>query len=151
MLQWLIYELQATMILDLPYRYEHDGAPTYHPLHDEKIDNDEQMLEHMTTLWFEQKSANADFATLDVLFDKLGIQSCIDVAKEVFLNDATARDEYFKVLSKSDLIELTGLDSKTSKDTLVENATAMDWSDVPFIDLVGTNKGSGSNSLKAYL
>lgn len=150
-LQWLIYELQASMILDLPYRYEGDQAPTYHPLHDEKIDTDEQMLEQMTRLWFEQKSSNADFATLDVLFDKLGIQSCIDVAKEVFLNDATARDEYFKVLSKSDLVELTGLDSKTSKDTLVENATNIAWSDVPFIDLVGTNKGSGSNSLKAYL
>ena len=110
----------------------------------------------MTSYWFTKHYENSTYEDLDVLFTELEIDSIHDVLMTRFLNDKEERQKYFAVLSKSELVELTGLDSKTSKDTLIEQASDIaydnqDDPEIPYFTLVCTDKGSGLNTLSNYL
>ena len=155
-LDWLINVREADLQLYKPYRWEDDTEPAFHPLHDVKIKNDAHLLEEMTSYWFTKHYENSTYEDLDALFTELEIDSIHDVLMTRFLNDKEERQKYFAVLSKSELVELTGLDSKTSKDTLIEQASDVaydnqDDPEIPYFTLVCTDKGSGINTLSNYL
>tara|TARA_Y100000592_G_scaffold50078_1_gene79321 strand:+ start:13732 stop:15435 length:1704 start_codon:yes stop_codon:yes gene_type:complete len=155
-LDWLINVREADLSLVKPYRWQDDTEPAFHPLHDVKIKNDAHLFKEMTSYWFTKHYENSSYKELDVLFTKLKIDSVHDVLMTKFLNDKEERQKYFAVLSKSELEELTGLDSKTSKDTLVEQASDVSYDnqddpEIPYFTLVCTDKGSGINTLSNYL
>ena len=155
-LDWLINVREADLQLYKPYRWADDEHPSFHPLHDVEIKDDAHLLEEMTSYWFTKHYENSTYEDLDALFTELEIDSIHDVLMTRFLNDKEERQKYFAVLSKSELVELTGLDSKTSKDTLIEQASDVaydnqDDPEIPYFTLVCTDKGSGLNTLSNYL
>ena len=150
-LDWLINDREQELVINKPYRYEGIDDHPFHPLLDAKMESDHQLITAMTSYWFKEHYMKSSYKGLDVLFQKLGLKSCIEIVSDEFnANNEETRKGYFKILSKDELAIITANNMLKTKAEYVDKAASIDWSDIPYIDLVCTDKGSGSNSLKTY-
>jgi len=145
-LNWLIHDLSACLEIDKPFHVETFKS---HPTVTSKTD--EELFNGMTKKWFSEHWQYADFAQIDTLLSKLGLKSCIEIVSDEFnANNEETRKSYFNILSKDELAEFSGQSKSESKQIHLTCTHYKEFKDIPYIDLVCTNKGSGSNSIRQY-
>ena len=150
-LDWLINDREQDLLISKPYRYEGIDDHEFHPLLDEKIKSDKRLLESMTLYWFKEHYMKSSYKGLDVLFQKLGLKSCIEIVSDEFnANNEETRKSYFNILSKDELAEFSGQSKSETKQIHLTCTWSKKLKEIPYIDLVCTDKGSGPNSLKSY-
>ena len=145
-LNWLIHDLSACLEIDKPFHVETFKS---HPIVTSKTD--EELFNGMTKEWFSEHWQYADFAQIDTLLSKLGLKSCIEIVTDEFnANNEETRKGYFNIFSKDELAEFSGQSKSETKQIHLTCTYFKEFKDIPYIDLVCTNKGSGSNSIRQY-
>ena len=144
-LNWLIHDLSACLEIDKPFHVETFKS---HPIVTSKTD--EELFNGMTKEWFSEHWQYADFAQIDTLLKLLKLDSCLTTATKIFCSDEDARKEFFKAFSKDELSVLCANNMLKTKAEAVDKAASIDWKEIPNSELMFTNKGSGSNSIRQY-
>tara|TARA_R110000744_G_scaffold47257_3_gene104110 strand:+ start:403 stop:2073 length:1671 start_codon:yes stop_codon:yes gene_type:complete len=144
-LNWLIHDLGIGLVIEKPYATEvFDTHPTV-------ISNtDEELLTNMTKHWFDKHWTNADFNIIANLLDVLNLRTCYDIVKQAFDADKENRKSYFKAFSKDELVIITKNSLPKTKAEAVDNAASKTYKSIPRKELLFTNKGSGSDSIRQY-
>jgi len=145
-LNWLIHDLKADLTLGVPFVY--DDSQKEHPTLTAKTDND--LFDGMTKYWFDKHWTNADFNIIANLLDALNLETCYDIVKNAFDADEENRKGYFKAFSKDELAIMTKNSLPKTKAEAVDNAASKTYKSIPRKELLFTNKGSGSHSIRQY-
>lgn len=144
-LNWLIHDLGIGLVIDKPYPIEVFDS---HPIATSKTD--EELLTNMTEYWFDKHWTNADFNIIANLLDALNLETCYDIVKNAFDADEENRKGYFKAFSKDELAIITKNSLPKTKAEAVDNAASKTYKSIPRKELLFTNKGSGSDSIRQY-
>ncbi len=144
-LNWLIHDLGIGLVIDKPYPIE---VFNDHPIATSKTD--EELLTNMTKYWFDKHWTNADFNIIANLLDALNLETCYDIVKNAFDADEESRKGYFKAFSKDELAVMTKNSLPKTKAEAVDNAASKTYKSIPRKELLFTNKGSGSDSIRQY-
>jgi len=144
-LGWLIHDLGICLELNKPFHTETFAS---HPTVTSKTD--EELFNGMTKEWFNQHWQYADFAQIDTLLKLLKLDSCLTTATKAFSGNEDARKEFFKAFSKDELSVLCANNMLKTKAEAVDKAASIDWKEIPHSELMFTNKGSGSDSIRQY-
>ena len=144
-LNWLIHDLGIGLVIDKPYPIEVFNS---HPIATSKTD--EELLTNMTEYWFDKHWTNADFNIIANLLDALNLETCYDIVKNAFDADEENRKGYFKAFSKDELAVMTKNSLPKTKAEAVDNAASKTYKSIPRKELLFTNKGSGTDSIRQY-
>jgi len=144
-LNWLIHDLGIGLVIDKPYPIE---VFNDHPIATSKTD--EELLTNMTKYWFDKHWTNADFNIIANLLNALNLETCYDIVKHAFDADEESRKGYFKAFSKDELAVMTKNSLPKTKAEAVDNAASKTYKSIPRKELLFTNKGSGSDSIRQY-
>ena len=144
-LNWLIHDLGIALVIDKPYPIEVFDS---HPIATSKTD--EELLTNMTEYWFDKHWGDADFNIIANLLDALNLETCYDIVKNAFDADEENRKGYFKAFSKDELAVITKNSLPKTKAEAVDNAASKTYKSIPRKELLFTNKGSGSDSIRQY-
>lgn len=144
-LNWLIHDLGIALVIDKPYPIEVFDS---HPIATSKTD--EELLTNMTEYWFDKHWGDADFNIIANLLDALNLETCYDIVKNAFDADEENRKGYFKAFSKDELAVMTKNSLPKTKAEAVDNAASKTYKSIPRKELLFTNKGSGSDSIRQY-
>ena len=144
-LNWLIHDLGIGLVIDKPYPIEVFNS---HPIATSKTD--EELLTNMTEYWFDKHWTNADFNIIANLLDALNLETCYDIVKNAFDADEENRKDYFKAFSKDELAVMTKNSLPKTKAEAVDNAASKTYKSIPRKELLFTNKGSGTDSIRQY-
>lgn len=144
-LNWLIHDLGIGLVIDKPYPIEVFNS---HPIATSKTD--EELLTNMTEYWFDKHWTNADFNIIANLLDALNLETCYDIVKNAFDVDKENRKGYFKAFSKDELAVMTKNSLPKTKAEAVDNAASKTYKSIPRKELLFTNKGSGTDSIRQY-
>jgi ParB/RepB/Spo0J family partition protein len=144
-LNWLIHDLGIGLVIDKPYPIEVFDS---HPIATSKTD--EELLTNMTKYWFDKHWTNADFNIIANLLDALNLETCYDIVTKPFMKEISVRKEYFKAFSKDELAVMTKNSLPKTKAEAVDNAASKTYKSIPRKELLFTNKGSGTDSIRQY-
>ena len=144
-LGWLIHDLSVSLVIDKPYA---EDVFKNHPTIISKTD--EELTNGMTKLWFEDHWQLSDFAQIDTLLKVLKLDNCLTIATKAFSSNEDARKNFFKTFSKDELSILCANNMLKTKAEAVDKAALINWKEIPHSELMFTNKGSGSDSIKTY-
>jgi len=144
-LGWLIHDLSVSLVIDKPYP---EDVFKSHPAVISKTD--EELTNGMTKLWFEDHWQLSDFAQIDTLLKVLKLDNCLTIATKAFSSNEDARKDFFKAFSKDELSILCANNMLKTKAEAVDKAASIDWKEIPNSELMFTNKGSGSDSIRQY-
>ena len=144
-LNWLIHDLGIGLVIDKPYPIEVFDS---HPIATSKTD--EELLTNMTKYWFDKHWTNADFSTIGKLLNALKLDLPYIIVENAFIEKTDVRKEYFKAFSKDELAVMTKNSLPKTKAEAVDNAASKTYKSIPRKELLFTNKGSGTDSIRQY-
>jgi len=144
-LNWLIHDLGIGLVIDKPYPTE---VFKNHPIATSKTD--EELLTNMTKHWFDKHWTNANFSTIGKLLNALKLDLPYIIVENAFIEETDIRKEYFKAFSKDELAVMTKNSLPKTKAEAVDNAASKTYKSIPRKELLFTNKGSGSDSIRQY-
>ena len=149
--EWIMKVLEIRV--DFSIGWEEGRHPLKSWLKGKTPMSNDEIVQAMTPYWFEKHYDSANFQDLDDLLEFQDMVPCREMLAETFHTDKEAREGYFKVFTKNELVDILGAEkkfSKISKTELVELAADNTYDEIPYFDLVCTNLGSGPTSLSSY-
>ena len=162
--EWIMAVLDDRPGFDVGWYDEEkgDGHPLEHLINRSENYSNNELIQEMSHFWFHKYYPTADFRQLDELLKTQGLKSCKEILKDTYdkeqdevgnIEGMVFRKAYLSVLSKAELLEFVNgeEDRSKNKSNLVQLIANQPLGELPYFDLVCTNRGSGSNNIGSYL
>ena len=157
--EWLMAEVEIRPSFNVGWQMEDEGE---HPLKDlierGECHTNDDLIQKMAPYWFIEHYLSAEFYQLDNLLERNKAVKCKEYLIEVFKTNKDARRDYLNIMKKDELVEIATEKhnvpdadyGRFNKSDLADYVSDMEFDEVPFIDLVLTNEGSGANHIGNY-